>query len=152
MRAIASEAGYAAGAVYFYFDSRAAIMAELAVGELTQMTKDIKGMSARNAAERASSAARSLAQAESLFQIDAAEAETAGSDRQITGKLISLFQTVAEPLGLEGMDGEVANKRALAFAAAVMGLAQMRRSGWLDKLGLSSDETLEILADRLKSA
>jgi hypothetical protein len=33
-----------------------------------------------------------------------------------------------------------------------MGLAQMRRSGWLDKLGLSSDETLEILADRLKSA
>jgi AcrR family transcriptional regulator len=152
MRAIASEAGYAAGAVYFYFDSRAAIMAELAVGELTQMTKDIKGMSARNAAERASSAARALAQAESLFQIDAAEAETAGSDRQITGKLISLFQTVAEPLGLDNMEGEQANKRALAFAAAVMGLAQMRRSGWLDKLGLSSDETLEILADRLKSA
>ena len=152
MRAIAAEAGYAAGAVYFYFDSRAAIMAELAVGELTQMTKDIKGMTARGAAERANSAAHALAQAESLFQIDAKEAETAGSDRQITGKLITLFQTVAEPLGLDGLEGQEANKRALAFAAAVMGLAQMQRSGWLDKLGLSSEDTLQILADRLKSA
>lgn len=152
MRAIASEAGYAAGAVYFYFDSRAAIMAELAIGELTQMTKDLKGAPTRDAAERATAAARALAQAESLFQIDAAEATEAGSDRQITGKLIGLFQAVAEPLDLDSLGGIEANKRALAFAAAVMGLAQLERSGWLDKLGLSSEDTLNTLAQRLKSA
>jgi AcrR family transcriptional regulator len=151
MRAIASEAGYAAGAVYFYFDSRAAIMGELAIGELTQMTKDLKGAPTRGVADRAASAAKALAQAESLFQIDAGEAELAGSDRQITGKLITLFQAIAEPLELDHFEGPEANKRALAFAAAVMGLAQLERSGWLDKLGLSSQDTLDILADRLRS-
>ena len=121
IRAVAAEAGYVAGAVYFYFDSKAAIMGELAVHELSSLTKQIRNEPARDAAERAAAAASAFAAAHTLFTLDTDDELEAGNDRALTGRLISLFQTLSEPLELSDLPPKQANARALGFSAAAIG-------------------------------
>lgn len=151
IRAVAAEAGYVAGAVYFYFDSKAAIMGELAVHELSSLTKQIRNEPARDAAERAAAAASAFAAAHTLFTLDTDDELEAGNDRALTGRLISLFQTLSEPLELSDLPPKQANARALGFSAAAIGLATLARAGRLDKLGVTAAEALKELARCLKA-
>lgn len=151
IRAVAAEAGYVAGAVYFYFDSKAAIMSELAIYELSSLTKQIKTDSSRDAAERAAAAASAFAAAHTLFSLDSEDEIGAGSDRALTGRLITLFQTLSEPLELSELPPKQAHARALGFSAAAIGLATLARSGRLDKLGVTAADALKELARCLKA-
>ena len=151
IRAVAAEAGYVAGAVYFYFDSKAAIIGELAVHELSQLTKQIRNEPSRDAAERAAAAATAFAAAHTLFTLDTEDELDAGNDRALTGRLISLFQTLSEPLELSDLPPKQANARALGFSAAAIGLATLARTGRLDKLGVTAADALKELARCLKT-
>ena len=150
IRAVAAEAGYVPGAVYFYFHSKAAILSELAVHELAGLTKQLRATSPRDAAERAAAAAESFAAAHTIFTIDSDQRTNPGSERALMGRLISLFQTVGEPLQLEHLPPEQAQARALGLSAAAIGLATLARMGRLDKLGVTSAATLREVAHCLK--
>ncbi|MEQ1863331.1 MAG: helix-turn-helix domain-containing protein [Micropepsaceae bacterium] len=151
IRAVAAEAGYVPGAVYFYFHSKAAIMSELAVFELSGLTKQLRNTSTREAADRASAAAEAFAAAHTIFTMDTEERANPGSERALTGRLISLFQTVGEPLNLEHLPPDQAQARALGLSAAALGLATLARMGRLEKLGVTAAATLREVAHCLKS-
>lgn len=150
IRAVAAEAGYVPGAVYFYFHSKAAILSELAVYELSGLTKQLRNTSTRDAAERAATAAEAFAAAHTIFSMDADDRVNPGSERALTGRLISLFQTVSEPLELQHLPPEQAQARALGLSAASIGLATLARMGRLDKLGVTAAAALREVAHCLK--
>lgn len=150
MRAVAAEAGYAPGAVYLYFDSKAALLAALATQDLARLARDLRQGPAKGAAERASAAADAFAGAFALLANEEG-ALAPEAERALTGRLIALLQTVSEPLALQGLAPRDAQARALAFAAAAAGLGLLARSGRLAKLGVDAEETLDALASRLKA-
>ena len=152
IRAVASEAGYVPGAVYFYFHSKATILSELAVSELSGLTKQLRNSSARDAADRASQAADIFATSHTIFELDAGHRLHPGSERALLGRLIALFQTVGEPLDLAHLPPEQAQARALGLSSAAIGLATLARMGKLDKLGVTSAATLREVAHCLKAA
>jgi AcrR family transcriptional regulator len=152
IRAVASEAGYVPGAVYFYFHSKAAILSELAVSELSGLTKQLRSTSSRDAAERAAQAADIFATAHTIFELDADHRSHPGSERALLGRLIALFQTVGEPLELDHLPPKQAQARALGLSSAAIGLATLARMGKLDKLGVTSAATLREVAHCLKAA
>jgi AcrR family transcriptional regulator len=152
IRAVAAEAGYVPGAVYFYFHSKAAILSELAVSELSGLTKQLRSTSSRDAAERASQAAEIFATAHTIFERDAEHRVSPGSERALLGRLIALFQTVGEPLELDHLPPEQAQARALGLSSAAIGLATLARMGRLDKLGVTSASALREVAHCLKNA
>lgn len=151
VRAVAAEAGYVPGAVYFYFHSKAAIISELAVQELSTLTKQLRTTSSRDAAERAATAAEAFASAHTIFQLDTEHRVSPGSERALMGRLITLFQTVSEPLDLEHLPPEQAQARALGLSSAAIGLATLARTGRLDKLGVTVGQTLREIAHCLKA-
>jgi AcrR family transcriptional regulator len=152
IRAVASEAGYVPGAVYFYFHSKAAILSELAVHELSGLTKQLRTTSVRDAAERAAQAAEVFATAHTLFEQDSENRVSVGSERALLGRLIALFQTVSEPLQLSHVPPEQAQARALGLSSAAIGLATLARMGKLDKLGVTLASALREIAHCLKTA
>ncbi|GEM_PF-871810 len=153
IRAVATEAGYVPGAVYFYFHSKAAILSELAVHELASITKQLRSTSSRDAAERAAAAAEAFATAHSIFNMDLDQGGVnPGSERMLLGRLISLFQTVSEPLELDGLPPNQAQARALGLSSAAIGLATLARMGKLDKLGVTAASALREVAHCLKEA
>lgn len=151
VRAVAAEAGYVPGAVYFYFHSKAAIIAELAVNELSGLTKQLRTSSSRDAAERAATAAEAFAAAHTIFEADTEHRVSPGSERALMGRLITLFQTVSEPLDLEHLPPDQAQARALGLSSAAIGLATLARTGRLDKLGVTVGQTLREIAHCLKT-
>jgi AcrR family transcriptional regulator len=152
IRAVASEAGYVPGAVYFYFDSKSAILADLAVHELGGLTKELRASNSKDAADLASRAADAFATAHNILELDTGKRVSAGSERALMGRLISLFQTVSEPLNLEDLPPEQANARALSLSATSIGLATLARTGRLQKLGVTSGAVLRELVHCLKTA
>jgi AcrR family transcriptional regulator len=153
IRAVATEAGYVPGAVYFYFHSKAAVLSELAVHEIAGLTKQLRLTSSRNAAERAAAAAEAFATAHTIFNMDLDQSGlNPGSERMLLGRLISLFQTVSEPLELDGLPPEQAQARALGLSSAAIGLATLARMGKLDKLGVTAASALREVAHCLKEA
>lgn len=152
IRAVATEAGYVPGAVYFYFHSKATILSELAVHELSGLTKQLRNTTSRDAAERASAAADVFATAHTIFEQDSEHRVSPGSERALLGRLISLFQTVGEPLDLDHLPPEQAQARALGLSSAAIGLATLARMGKLDKLGVTTAAALREVAHCLKEA
>ncbi|MFM9865233.1 MAG: helix-turn-helix domain-containing protein [Micropepsaceae bacterium] len=152
IRAVASEAGYVPGAVYFYFDSKSAILADLAVHELAGLTRELKSSTSKDAADLASRAADAFATASNIFELDTGKRASPGSERALMGRLISLFQTVSEPLALDDLPPEQAQARALGLSAASIGLATLARTGRLQKLGVTSGAVLREIAHCLKTA
>ena len=152
IRAVASEAGYVPGAVYFYFPSKAAILSDLAVYELAGLTKELRSSNSKDAADLASRAADTFATASNIFELDTAKRTSPGSERALMGRLISLFQTVSEPLELDKLPPEEAQARALALSATSIGLATLARTGRLQKLGVTAAMTLREVAHCLKTA
>lgn len=152
IRAVASEAGYVPGAVYFYFPSKSTILADLAVHELSGLTKELRSSSSKDAADLASRAADAFATAHNIFELDTEKRVSPGSERALMGRLISLFQTVSDPLNLEDLPPEQAQARALALSATSIGLATLARTGRLQKLGVTAGATLREVAHCLKTA
>jgi AcrR family transcriptional regulator len=152
IRAVAAEAGYVPGAVYFYFDSKSAILADLAVHELGGLTRELRTSNSKDAADLASRAADAFATASNIFELDTGKRTSPGSERALMGRLISLFQTVSEPLALDDLPPEQAQARALALSAASIGLATLARTGRLQKLGVTAGATLREVAHCLKTA
>ena len=144
--------GYVPGAVYFYFHSKAAILSELAVRELSGLTKQLRSTSSRDAAERAAQAAEIFATAHTIFERDADHRTHPSSERALLGRLIALFQTVSEPLDLDHLPPDQAQARALGLSSAAIGLATLARMGRLDKLGVTSASALREVAHCLKNA
>lgn len=151
IRAVASEAGYVPGAVYFYFDSKSAILADLAVHELGGLTRELRTSNSKDAADLASRAADAFATAHNILELDTEKRVSPGSERALMGRLISLFQTVSEPLALEDLPPEQAQARALALSATSIGLATLARTGRLQKLGVTSGAVLRELVHCLKT-
>lgn len=152
IRAVASEAGYVPGAVYFYFDSKSAILADLAVHELSSLTRELRASTSKDAADMASRTADAFAAAHQIFELDTEKRVSPGSERALMGRLIALFQTVSEPLNLEGLPPEQAQARALALSATSIGLATLARTGRLQKLGVTAGAVLREVAHSLKTA
>lgn len=152
IRAVAAEAGYVPGAVYFYFHSKAAIISELAIHELSGLSKQMRASTPRDAAERAAMAAEAFGAAHTIFTLDTEERVNPGSERALMGRLISLFQTVGEPLNLEHLPPDQAQARALGLSSAAIGLATLARMGRLDKLGVTAAATLREVAHCLKES
>jgi AcrR family transcriptional regulator len=149
MRRVADESGYAVGAVYGYFPSKAALLAELALEDLAAVARAMRGGPA-DVAARALEAGQALAAAPGLLSADggAVPDETA---RALTGRLIALFQSVSAPLGLSALPAEEATARALALAGAAVGLAVLERSGQLQRLGVPAEAVLRSLTGRLSA-
>ena len=99
IRAVAVEAGYVPGAVYFYFHSKAAIISELAV----QRTLGPDQAAARRPRRATPPTAPRQPPKPSRRRTRSSRstpktASSPGSERALMGRLISLFQTVSEPL------------------------------------------------------
>ena len=93
-----------------------------------------------------------FATAHNILELDTEKRVSPGSERALMGRLISLFQTVSEPLALDDLPPEQAQARALALSATSIGLATLARTGRLQKLGVTSGAVLRELAHCLKTA
>ncbi|MEP0708995.1 TetR/AcrR family transcriptional regulator [Parvibaculum sp.] len=157
IRAVASEAGYAPGAVYSYFAGIDELAIALTAEELGHLARRM-----REAAEKANGPAAAL-EAAALEALKA----TAGNaphvrlagrlmsadglpselDRSVTGRVIAILETLGGPLrAATGLKGEAAHREILCLAALLIGLRVLDASGRLAPLGFSAES---LLAHRL---
>ncbi|MEQ8327706.1 MAG: helix-turn-helix domain-containing protein [Parvibaculum sp.] len=157
IRAVASEAGYAPGAVYSYFAGIDELAIALTAEELGHLARRM-----REAAEKANGPAAAL-EAAALEALKA----TAGNaphvrlagrlmsadglpselDRSVTGRVIAILETLGRPLrAATGLKGEAAHREILCLAALLIGLRVLDASGRLAPLGFSAES---LLAHRL---
>lgn len=157
MRAVAAEAGYAAGAVYSYFSGIDELAIALTAEELGHLARRM-----REAAEKAGSPAAALEAAarEALKatagnaphvrlagRLMSAQALPADLDRAVTGRVIAILETLGGPLrAATGLEGEAAHREILCLAALLIGLRVLEGSGRLAPLGYSAES---LLAHRL---
>lgn len=157
MRAVAAEAGYAAGAVYSYFAGIDELAIALTAEELGHLARRM-----REAAEKAGSPAAALeAAAKEVLKATAgnaphvrlagrlmsAQALPADLDRAVTGRVIAILETLGGPLrAATGFEGEAAHREILCLAALLIGLRVLEGSGRLAPLGYSAES---LLAHRL---
>ncbi|ABS62098.1 transcriptional regulator, TetR family [Parvibaculum lavamentivorans DS-1] len=157
IRAVAAQAGYAAGAVYSYFGGIDELAIALTAEELGHLARRM-----REAAERASGPAEALAAAarEALKatagnaphvrlagRLMSAENLPVDLDRAVTGRVISVLETLGGPLrAATGLEGEAAHREILSLAALLIGLRVLDASGRLGALGFTAES---LLAHRL---
>lgn len=153
IRAVAAEAGYAAGAVYSYFGGIDELAIALTAEELGHLARRM-----REAAERASGPAEALAAAarEALKatagnaphvrlagRLMSAENLPADLDRAVTGRVIAVLETLGGPLrAATGLKGEAAHREILTLAALLIGLRVLDASGRLGALGFTAESLL----------
>lgn len=159
MRAVASEAGYAPGAVYSYFAGMDELAIALTAEELGHLARRM-----REAAERADRPAAALEAAakEALRaaagnaphaclagRLMSAEALPADLDRAVTGRVIAILEALGGPLrAATGFKGEAAHREILCLAALLIGLRVLEGSGRLAPLGFTAEG---LLAHRLEA-
>lgn len=157
IRAVAAEAGYAAGAVYSYFGGIDELAIALTAEELGHLARRM-----REAAERAPGPAEALAAAarEALKatagnaphvrlagRLMSAENLPLDLDRAVTGRVIAVLETLGGPLrAATGLEGEAAHREILTLAALLIGLRVLDASGRLGALGFTAES---LLAHRL---
>ena len=157
IRAVAAEAGYAAGAVYSYFNGIDELAIALTAEELGHLARRM-----REAAERAPRPAEALAAAarEALKatagnaphvrlagRLMSAENLPQDIDRAVTGRVIAVLETLGGPLrAATGLEGEAAHREILTLAALLIGLRVLDASGRLGALGFTAES---LLAHRL---
>lgn len=157
IRAVAAEAGYAAGAVYSYFGGIDELAIALTAEELGHLARRM-----REAAERAPGPAEALAAAaqEALKatagnaphvrlagRLMSAENLPLDLDRAVTGRVIAVLETLGGPLrAATGLEGEAAHREILTLAALLIGLRVLEASGRLGALGFTAES---LLAHRL---
>lgn len=157
IRAVAAEAGYAAGAVYSYFGGIDELAIALTAEELGHLARRM-----REAAERAPGPVEALAAAarEALKatagnaphvrlagRLMSAENLPQDLDRAVTGRVIAVLETLGGPLrAATGLEGEAAHREILTLAALLIGLRVLDASGRLGALGFTAES---LLAHRL---
>lgn len=157
MRAVAAEAGYAAGAVYSYFAGIGELAIALTAEELGHLARRMREAAEK---EKSSAAALEAAAREALKatagnaphvrlagRLMSAQALPADLDRAVTGRLIAILETLGGPLrAATGLEGEAAHREILCLAALLIGLRVLESSGRLGPLGYSAES---LLAHRL---
>ncbi|MEQ8266640.1 MAG: TetR family transcriptional regulator [Parvibaculum sp.] len=157
IRAVAAEAGYAAGAVYSYFGGIDELAIALTAEELGHLARRM-----REAAERAQENKESPVEALAAAAREALKA-TAGNaphvrlagrlmsaenlpadlDRAVTGRVIAVLETLGGPLrAATGLSGETAHREILSLAALLIGLRVLEASGRLAALGFTAESLL----------
>lgn len=164
VRAVASEAGYAAGAVYSYFSSKDEIAAQLIAEDLGQLAKRLKDADAQPHANIDATKRLALLAAET-FQALSAQSELLllasdalgkgvlpeDVDRLLNGRLIAALMALGAPVQ-DVEEGREAQMSTVATAALVLGTAFLERSGRLKVLGLGPDEVLTHAVERLSKS
>lgn len=156
IRAVAAQAGYAPGAVYSYFRSRAELLAELHVQDLAALARSLREMKAAGTTEvfgaRLSDLFTHLAHDEGAIDALMYSFGAGGGDvgaearRAVTGRFIALLTSLHEPLTKGGYDAARSNALTLASAAAAIGLAVLSRTGSLDALHMDGGDVLKALS------
>ncbi|MFL6690455.1 MAG: TetR family transcriptional regulator [Alphaproteobacteria bacterium] len=148
LRNVAAEAGYAPAALYGYFRSRDELVLALAADDLAAMARTMRETAVAHRAEFrlhavASLAVDLLAKGETLAAASACMNRSNDSDaeRLFNGRLISVLTVLSAAAGISA---ERRNSQAdvVLLAAALTGLALLRRAGRLQTLGFSVEEVL----------
>ncbi|HUN51109.1 MAG TPA: helix-turn-helix domain-containing protein [Candidatus Sulfotelmatobacter sp.] len=157
MRAIADAAGYVAGAVYAYFPTKEAIVGELLVQSLGNLSRAVKAAGSEAGLQAAAGALwahyRSnpgeLSLALALLA-DGGAGLPPETGRQINGRLIALLQALAGSLRQEaGMPPPEAERAAVTLLATLAGLLLLQASGRLAMLGQDGDALVASAIERL---
>lgn len=157
IRAVAAEAGYAPGAVYSYFRSRAELLAELHVQDLAALARSLREMKATQPkdvlAARLCDLFSHLARDEGAIDALMYPLGAGGGDvgaearRAVTGRFIALLTSLHEPLAKGGH--AQASALTLASAASSIGLAILSRTGSLEALQMDGARVLAALSAAL---
>ncbi|MBI1238714.1 MAG: TetR family transcriptional regulator [Alphaproteobacteria bacterium] len=163
IRAVATEAGYATGAVYTYFDNKEDLLAALVSDELAALAKRLRSRDAP--LTKADAAARLAAIGQEAFEAltgergllplvsETFEGELSGeTERLLNGRLIGALGALGVPLELEAVDPAQRAQLTMALAAFLLGAAMLERSGRFRGLGLDGDRIVQLGVERLAGA
>lgn len=164
MRAVAAEAGYVPGAVYFYFASKDELASGLVSDELHQLARRLKDRdqsretldAAQRIARLAEETFRSLAHESHLIAL-AADMFDRGAvppeaERLLNGRLIGALTALGAPASEIAPAAEASRHLTLAVAALVLGTAVLARAGRLEVLGADPTAILRFGIERLTAS
>jgi AcrR family transcriptional regulator len=164
IRAVATEAGYAAGAVYSYFASKDEIAAQLIAEDLAALAKRLKDADApminidatRRLGRLAAETFRALEAQGDLLMLagDALTSDALPSeiDRLLNGRLIAALMALGGPMQAGDQASEEARLSTVATAALVLGTAMLDRAGRLSVLGVEPEALLTHAVERLSKS
>lgn len=154
-RAIAGETGGSVGALYTYFPSTDAVVQELALGSLTELSKKVAESMGLGRGHRAQVGA-AVEQVLDFFGPGTKAAEllpvilgaTQVDDdgkfaARLNGKLIAVLSPVVEGFETIGLDPTRAQAKALSLAFFVFGLAMFHSTGGMAAMELSAKNVTE---------
>jgi AcrR family transcriptional regulator len=143
MREIAAAAGYVPGAIYAYFPTQQAILGELLLQSLGDLSRSVKAAGGTDSKERVTRATHAIydfcttnsREIDLLLQLLRGARQTdfpAELDRQINGRLIALLQPIAAAMQLDGaFTREEAERKTVALIAHIAGIVLLQTSGRL---------------------
>jgi len=152
LRGVAAEAGFAPAALYGYFRGKDELMLALAAEDLSHVARAMREAGAPERASgklavAAAAALEVLAKTETIaaaFEALPAEAADSEIERVFNGRLIAALTALSAAAGL-AVDSRPAQADIVLIAAALTGLAMLKRSGRLQALGFSDEELLSRL-------
>ncbi len=170
MRGIAVAAGYTAAAIYFYFDSKEALYAEIVAASLSDLSRAVR----RAVAEAPEPTARVRAGPRafhdfyrdnpvdlelSLYLVQGLRPTglTPDLNRQLNGRLIAVLQVIADAILDAGAPTrDEANMESVAAVTHMCGALLLDKTGRLGTLGFAGeglvDRYLDLLVARLNGA
>jgi AcrR family transcriptional regulator len=154
-RAIAGETGGSIGALYTYFPSTDAVVQELALKSLTELSKKVDESVSFGRGNRAQVGAV-VGQVLDFFGpgtkvaellpviLGATQVDEDGKfAARLNGKLIAVLSPVVEGFETIGLDSTRAQAKALSLAFFVFGLAMFHSTGRMTAIGLSAKNVTE---------
>ncbi len=161
LRGVAAEAGFAPAALYGYFRDKNELMLALAADDLSGIAHAMREAAARQPggqfAAAVSAALEFLANTETLAAASGVMApgeNDSDMERLFNGRLIAALTALSAAAGYHARSRD-AQADVVLLAAALTGLAMLRRAGRLQALGFSAHEMLnrvEIHFSRTKEA
>ncbi len=147
LRSVAAEAGFAPAALYGYFRNKDELMLTLAADDLSRIAHAMRdaaiGQSIEHRLKAAAAAALELLASSETLAAAAMAPRANGSDieRLFNGRLIAALTTLSTAAGQAARSRE-SQADVVLIAAALAGLALLRRGGRLQALGFSAEEVL----------
>ena len=154
-RAIAAETGGSVGALYTYFPGTDAVVKELALGSLTELSKKVSesvSLDRRHRARVGLAVEKILnfygpgTKAAELLPVifGATQGDEDGEfAARLNGKLIAILTPVVEGFQAVGMDSNRAQAKALSLACFVFGLAMFHSTGRIAAMEISAKNVTE---------
>ncbi len=162
VREIAREAGYTAGALYSYFDSKEAIYAALLAESLDRLNAAVQGVRVARAQPARALAARALAwfgfYAQNPRDLDlgfylvkglAPRGLSPALDRALNERLLAALRPCEEALEALGLPADAAVRENAALFAHGMGLLLLQHPGRIRLFGQSAEALFQQYVDRL---